>query len=172
MMGWTVLYAFGGCLGFCFLFRLRGKTILWASLGGALGWLVCVTLKLYGGSLGKEIPASFIAALAVTAYSELMARLTHKPVICYTIVAILPMVPGGGIYYTMRHCLDGNIALFAESGLHTLGVAGALAIGMLLVSSLARLASPQRRRLESSASGDKPPRRGEDGRPGGENDDL
>ena len=150
---WTVLYAFGGCIGFCILFHLRGATAFWAALGGALGWTVRTALQWYGGPLGGEIPACFFAALAVTAYSELLARLTRKPVTCYSIVGILPMVPGGGIYYTMRHCLNGDIDAFAASCLHTMGVAGSLAIGMLLVCSLTRLFSPQRRRLEKMAAG-------------------
>ena len=57
----------------------------------------------------------------------------------YLLVALFPLVPGGGIYYTMEHAMSGETALFLESLLHTLGLAGALAVGVLLVASLARL---------------------------------
>lgn len=39
----------------------------------------------------------------------------------------------------MEYCIAGNTQMFLETGLHTLGIAGALALGILLVSSLNRL---------------------------------
>ena len=63
----------------------------------------------------------------------------------YLLVALFPLVPGGGIYYTMEYCIAGNTQMFLETGLHTLGIAGALALGILLVSSLNRLFGMPRR---------------------------
>ena len=57
----------------------------------------------------------------------------------YLLVALFPLVPGGGIYYTMEHAMNGETAQFLETLLHTLGLAGALAAGVLMVSSLMRL---------------------------------
>ena len=62
-----------------------------------------------------------------------------KPATGYLLVALFPLVPGGGIYYTMEYCIAGNTDLFLETGLHTLGVAGVLALGVLLVSSVVRM---------------------------------
>ena len=52
---------------------------------------------------------------------------------------LFPLVPGGGIYYTMEYGLLGETQQFLESLLSTLGTAGALAVGILLVSSAMRL---------------------------------
>lgn len=54
-------------------------------------------------------------------------------------IGILPLVPGGGIYYTMEYCVSGQTELFIETGIHTFAIAGALAVGVLIVSSLVRL---------------------------------
>ena len=135
MNGWTAAYAFVGCMGFCFVFHLRGVSCVWASLGGALGWGVYLLL----GFLQHDIPRYFIATLVLAAYCEVMARLSHKPATCYLVIAVLPLVPGGGIYYTMYYCLSGDNGRFAQEGLHTLGIAGALAAGILIVVSLTRL---------------------------------
>ena len=62
-----------------------------------------------------------------------------KSTLCKSVVGILPFVPGGGIYYTMEYCLSGDTQLFLSTGIHTFGVAGAVAVGLLLVSSLVRL---------------------------------
>ena len=97
------------------------------------------------GENGSSLPllavqlAGFIATVAITVYSEIMARIHKVPVTGYLLIALLPMVPGGGIYYTMEYCIAGNTQMFLETGLHTLGIAGALALGILLVSSLNRL---------------------------------
>lgn len=129
------LYAFAACLGFSVVFNMRGKILLFASLGGALGWLV----YLLCGPAQNDILQFFLATIAISVYSEIMARVHRAPVTGYLLVSLLPLVPGGGIYYTMEYCIIGNTEMFLETGIHTLGIAGALALGILLVSSFVRL---------------------------------
>ena len=106
-----------------------------ASLGGALGWFVYLLCS----PVQNDILQFFLGTVALSIYSEIMARVEKTPVTGYLLVALLPMVPGGGIYYTMEYCIIGNTDMFLETGLHTLGIAGALAMGILLVSSFVRL---------------------------------
>ncbi len=61
-------------------------------------------------------------------------RLRKCPVTSYLLVALFPLVPGGGIYYTMEHAVNGETELFLETLMHTLGLAGALAAGEKLPS--------------------------------------
>lgn len=129
------LYAFAACSAFSVVFNMRGKALIFASLGGSLGWLV----YLLCGAVQNDIIQFFAATVAISVYSEVMARIHKKPVTGYLLVALLPLVPGGGIYYTMEYCIIGNTDLFLETGLHTLGIAGSLAMGILLVSSFVRL---------------------------------
>ena len=131
------LWAFFACAGFCFVFNMRGKVLLLASLGGSLGWFVYLLFS----SLGNDIIQFFIATVATAVYAEVMARVMKRPATEFQIVALLPMVPGGGIFYTMEYCVIGNNERFVQTGLHTLGIAGSLAIGILLVSSFVRLFS-------------------------------
>lgn len=128
-------YAWIACFAFCFIFQMRGRSMLFAPLGGALGWAIyLLTHAMFG-----DLFASFLATLVISSYAEAMARWQKVPVTGYLLVALLPLVPGGGIYYTMEYCISGQTALFLETGLHTFGIAGALAIGVLLVSSIVRL---------------------------------
>ena len=80
-----------------------------------------------------------LTSKVVSAWSEVMARLRKCPVTSYLLVALFPLVPGGGIYYTMEHALNGDTELFLDTLMHTLGLAGALAVGVLLVASVVRL---------------------------------
>lgn len=130
------VYAFFACIGFCLLFNIHGKGILICCFGGALGYLV---YQLSAPLAQSEVLQSFLAAVVIAVYAEMMARIRKCPVTGYLVVALFPLVPGGGIYYTMEHGLRGETELFLQSLLHTFGVAGALAVGALLVSSAVRL---------------------------------
>ena len=144
------LYSFMGCVGYCLVFniRMRKRMLLLASLGGAVGW--CVYLLC--GWLQNDITQSFAAILAVAAYSEIMARLQKSPATVYLIVGLIPLVPGGGIYYTMEYCINGDMMNFMNTGIHTLGIAGARAIGILLVSACVRILNNiQRRKRRETA---------------------
>ena len=138
------LYAFGGCVGFCFLYNARGVGMVLCALGGMLGWLIYL---LCAPLVHSDIIQSFVAALAVSAWSEIMARLRKCPVTSYLLIALFPLVPGGGIYYTMEHAMAGETDLFLATLMHTLGLAGALAVGVLLVASFVRLFTARRRRI-------------------------
>lgn len=147
-------YAFFACIGFSLLFNIHGAAgMLICAGGGGLGWLVYL---LTAPLVHSDIIQSFFAALAIAAWSEIMARLRKCPVTSYLLVALFPLVPGGGIYYTMEHAMSGETSLFLESLLHTLGMAGALAVGVLMVSSLARLITNYQNHRRSAPGGKRP----------------
>ena len=89
--------------------------------------------------LGNDLAQYLISTIIVSAYAEVMARVFKAPVTGFLTIGILPLVPGGGIYYTMEYCVSGQTAQFIETGIHTFAIAGALAVGVLVVSSLVRL---------------------------------
>ena len=134
------LCAFAGCIGFTLVFNIHGPGKLIAGCGGALGWLVYLLA-------GKTILAGFFAAMAISLFSEVMARIRRCPVTGYQLVALLPLVPGGGIYYAMGYCLEGDTEQFLSALLGTLGMAAALAVGVILASSLFRAVFPRLARV-------------------------
>lgn len=139
--GWILpcCWAFLACIGFCLIFNIHGPGILICGGGGALGWLVYL---LSAFMTDGPVLRCLIAAIAVTLYSELMARVRKCPVTSYLLIALLPFVPGSGIYAAMRHCVQGDITAFLSDLQHTFGIAGALAVGVLVGSSLTRLILP------------------------------
>lgn len=136
-MNWILpcLYAFAACFFLAIIYNIHGKKLIPVALGGALGWFVYLLCS----GLNRQIYEYFLAAVVIAIYSEIMARINKVPATIYLIVALIPLVPGGGIYYTMEYCLNSNIEMFEQTGLHTLGIAGALALGVLIVSSAVRL---------------------------------
>ncbi|MBD5118446.1 MAG: threonine/serine exporter family protein [Clostridiales bacterium] len=126
------VFAFVACLGFCPAFNAQGVGALLCCLGGALGWAA----YLLAMDLGANIfAASLIAAMAVSAWSEWMARRRRCPATSYLVIAMFPLVPGLTIYQAMDHGLRGDTELFLATFFRTVGIAGCLALGLLLVSS-------------------------------------
>ena len=130
------LFALAGCVGFAILFNIHGPGGLLCALGGMLSWAVYLIVLRTGHS---DILAYFWSALFASLYSETMARIRKYPAISYLVVAIFPMIPGAGAYYTMNYAVRGEMDLFAAEGMHTAAIAGILAVGILLGSTVFRM---------------------------------
>lgn len=125
-----------GCLGFAVLFNVHGPGGLLCVLGGVVAWAV-YSLALY--LTGSDLAGYFWAAIAASAYSEIMARIRKYPAISYLVISIFPLIPGASIYYTMNFIIQSDMAGFAARGTHTIAIAGVIAVGVLLVSTIFRL---------------------------------
>lgn len=132
------LFSFIGCIGFSILFNIHGPGMLLCALGGILSWAVYRIAMELGGS---ELTGYFWSALISSLYSEIMARLRKYPAISYLVVSIFPLIPGAGVYYTMRYAVQGEMELFASKGMFTAAIAGIMAVGILLGSTLCRMYS-------------------------------
>jgi uncharacterized membrane protein YjjB (DUF3815 family) len=130
------VYALFASLSFGVLFNIKGKNLIFASLGGFLTWFVYLfSLEYYG----SDLLGLFIASFAAGLYSESLARILKTPVTTFSICSIIPLVPGGGMYYTMLESVQGNINQFLSTGLNTMSSAGAIAVGILLASSITKV---------------------------------
>ena len=139
------IFALFSSLGFGILFNIKGNKLFYAALGGGISWFV----SLYCEALGFNITSSFfISSIIFSIYSEIMARVLKTPVTTLIICALIPLVPGGGMYYTMYEAINGNIMESIKLGLNTISSAGSLALGILFVSTLTRLLMSAKRKRE------------------------
>ena len=139
------LPCFVGGIGFSLIFNIHGPGMLLCALGGTISWGV-YRLTMYLG--GTDLNAFFWSCMTASVYSEIMARVRKYPAIGYLLVSIFPMIPGAGVYYTMNYALRGQMDLFAQKGMHTIAVAGVMAVAILLVSTTVRLHTDYKRRLQ------------------------
>ena len=103
------------------------------------------------GALGCDVyAANLFAAVFAALYAEIMARVRKCPATPYLVIATIPMLPGAGVYYTMSLGLEGSMMASVAKGLQTIGIAGSLAVGILLASTVFRLIG---RRSERSDRG-------------------
>ena len=125
-----------GCIGFSIIFNIHGPGILLCALGGMIAWLVYSLLIRLGFG---DLVGYFWGAAASSAYAEVMARIRKYPAISYLVVAIFPLIPGASVYYTMNYAVRGEMERFASQGMHTIAIAGIMAVGIILVSTAFRI---------------------------------
>lgn len=127
--------SFVASLGFGILFNIKGRNLILAGIGGGLGGMTYKLAMYFGYS---EMLAMFLGALVFSAYSEILARICRTPVTTYIICALIPLVPGGGMYRMMQQAISGDVDKALSIGLNTLSIAGVLALAILTVSTLMR----------------------------------
>lgn len=121
-----------GTLGFGLMFNIHGHGIPFAMLGSVISWLVCSLLM----RLGWAEPTCYLIAAACSSfYAEIMARIRKFPATSYLLCALVPLIPGAGIYYTMDYIRLGMTAEAYAKGMATAAIAGCMAAGVLLVST-------------------------------------
>ena len=124
-----------GSLGFGIIFNIKGKKLIFASIGGGLSWLIYTfSLNLNNTDMSSLLFSSVICSI----YAEIFARYLRTPVTTFIIVSIIPLVPGASMYYTMYEATTGDIYKAMELGLTTISNAGVIAIGVILVSTITR----------------------------------
>lgn len=98
-----ILSSFIGALGFSILFNMRGKKLFFAGLGGLVSWTVYLVIA--SMTTSTFLP-NFAASMTATVYAEALARLAKSPATIFLIGAIIPLVPGGQLYYTMNYAVS------------------------------------------------------------------
>lgn len=131
-----VLMGATGTLGFNVLFHLRGKKLLLSTLGGLLSWGIFLALEpLFPGEATRYL----LSASVITIYSEIFARLEKTPTTTFLVPSIIPLIPGGALYYTMNYALNEQWSQFANQAFYTLQLALSLAVGIIAVTTVVRL---------------------------------
>ena len=142
LMFWGNLILAGFCgagaaaaLSYCS--NISKKDIFWGAVVGGLGWFVYSLLIPNGGKAGTE--SYFWGSIAVALLSEVLAFLKKNPATVYLIPGLLPLVPGSGMFQTMRAAVTGNLHNALHLALTTLTTAGATALAVAIIASIARL---------------------------------
>lgn len=131
--GVQTLMASIGSLGFAVLFNIRGRKLIWVVLGGALSWVVYLACI----CRGQDVFVALLCATSAAALaSEILARLIKAPVLMLLVPMLIPLIPGGDLYYMMSFFVRGDNEAFALRARLLLSEAGAIALGILCIASL------------------------------------
>lgn len=127
------LFGAGAAASLSYCFNISRYDIIWGAVAGGAGWLVYTLVG------ADTTSAYFFGAIAISLLSEIFAIVVKNPVTVYLVPGLLPMVPGGGMFYTMRAAVQGNLQEAISVGFSTLSAAGAIALAIALTSSVSRL---------------------------------
>lgn len=130
-----IIAALVGSVGFAIFFKMKGRQIALAGIGGAVTWMVYLFVQSF--VTGYFVPY-FAAAVFVAVYAEIMARINRAPATIFLTAAAVPLIPGGSLYYTMAGLVNKDEVLFTQSGEAAIVIALAIAMGFVVVAVVTR----------------------------------
>ncbi len=134
--GWVfqAIAAFVGTVGFAVLYGVPRSEYIHVGVCSAVGWMAyLVMLRLVGATV---IESNFVATIVVVLVSRFMAVYRRCPVIVFQICGVFPLIPGAGIFWTVYYLVNKQPSEAFASGFTALGVAVAIVIGIIFVTSL------------------------------------
>lgn len=140
-----VISATVGTFFFGFIFNIRGNKLFYAALGGGIASLSYEVFNLLGLSNNEAL---FLSAIFFATYAEVMARVLKTTVTTFAISGMIPLVPGNGMYLTMMYIVNSDLSAAVSSALTTLSSAGILALGIMIVSTVAKGINEQKLRRQ------------------------
>lgn len=133
----TLIAAAFGTLGFGMIFKIKPKSLALCTLSGVFTWgiaLICEALGL--GIFTMNLVASIFAMI----FSMFAAIKMKIPSTILVTTCIIPLVPGGGLYYTMQSIIMKDFMKAYEYGGNTIltavGIAGGILIGSIIFSAI------------------------------------
>lgn len=123
-----LIFSFLATASLCVIFNAPIKAIPYGGLVGAIGWIIYyILLQLQFA----EVFASFFGAFVVAICAQGFARMLKMPMIVFIVSGIIPLVPGGLAYNTMRNFVEQEYMLGLETGIRAFLISGAIAMGIV-----------------------------------------
>lgn len=136
------IFAFIATIGFAGYFNVKMKSALIATaLSGGIAFGVLNIFTFYG----HNVLGTFVAALLVGTVGEVLSVKLKTPSTVFITPAIIPLVPGAGMYYTMLHFVNEDFPQMIDSGSQTIFLAGSIAMGILIASIFSKSLKRMRR---------------------------
>ena len=120
--------------GFGLLLSAPKKAVNWGGILGAVGYTL-YWLCMQSGM--AETAAMFLGALAASIGTQIAARRFKMIATVFVTIAILPMVPGLGLYRAMSALAQGQLASGGAIAAHTMALIVMIALGIAMGSTLA-----------------------------------
>jgi uncharacterized membrane protein YjjB (DUF3815 family) len=123
-----LITSFIASAAFGILFNAPKESLFKCGLSGMLGWIVyfALTYQGYGPVLGT-LAAAFLIALV----SQMFAKFYKTPIIIFSVAGIIPLVPGGLAYDTMRNIVENDYTTAVALGVKASMISGAIAVGLI-----------------------------------------
>ena len=109
---------------------------MYSGIIGTVGYVVYMLL-------GQSTAGYFFSTLTIAVLCEIAARIFKKAATLYLISALIPIVPGIGLYRTMRYLVEDNMSMAAQVGAETLigvcAIALAITFSSIIFTNIPRI---------------------------------
>ena len=122
--------AFMAAAGFAVVFNCPKKECATSGIGGAIAWVVYVFV--YHKTM-NEVSGVFVGTLFAATYSRYLSYRHMEPSTVFLLPSIVPLVPGSGMYRTMKAILDINIYDTFIQAVKVLKFSGVIAIAVMII---------------------------------------
>lgn len=140
-LGFQTITAALGSLAFGIVYKVKNERLPVVAAGGGIGWfLYSIIFCRWESILVSNMAASVFATL----YSEVMARKLKAPVVVFLLPCLIPLVPGGGLYYTMSYAVLKEMQQCCMYLSNTAEAAIGIAAGVIVASVLVHRQMPGR----------------------------
>ena len=130
-----IIFSYLAAVGFAVFLNSPKKTLYISGAVGMISWTIYVLLMRVNFDM---ISANFIAASVAALICEILARKMKKPTILFVVPGIITLIPGLGLYNTMYYLIEGDYRLAVTTGMNVILASGAIALGVIVVTSLFR----------------------------------
>lgn len=130
-----VIFSYLAAVGFAVFLNAPKKTLYVSGAVGMISWIIYILLMRINFDM---ISSNFIAASVAALLCEILARKMKKPTILFVVPGIITLIPGLGLYNTMSYVVEGEFQQAFNTGANVLLASGAIALGVIVVSSLFR----------------------------------
>ncbi|WP_054948786.1 threonine/serine exporter family protein [Numidum massiliense] len=130
------MLSFIASMGFGIIFNAPRKSLLQCGVVGSVGWVPYILLVDAGVD---AVQASFVGAFAVALIGHVMAKTYRTPVIIFSVAGIIPLVPGGLSYDTMRHAASNEYLAAIPLAAKAFMISGAIAMGLVFAEVFVQL---------------------------------
>lgn len=130
-MEWIIqgILSFLAAAAFGVIFNSPKGTLFHCGMVGATGWLVYYILTTFATM--DIVIASFAGSFAVSVVAHWQAKRFRMPMIIFSVAGIIPLVPGGMAYNTMRKFVENDYFIGIAYGSKTMMISGAIAMGLV-----------------------------------------
>lgn len=140
-LGFQTITAALGSLAFGIVYKVKNKRLPVVAAGGGIGWFLYSIIFCRWESI---LVSNMAASVFVTLYSEVMARKLKAPVVVFLLPCLIPLVPGGGLYYTMSYAVLKEMQQCYMYLSNTAEAAIGIAAGVIVASVLVHRQMPGR----------------------------
>ncbi len=125
-----------GTVGFALVFDIKMKRLVPASIGGLLCWGIYLLMIYFNANI---FLATFASSVFGGLYSEILARVLKAPTTVFMVPAVIPLIPGSSLFYTMQYAVLSDWTTCKSYCLETVLYIGGIALGLSIVSAIFKI---------------------------------